>query len=66
MSAISTVLHSSSKSTQEISIHDLMENTQCHAFFKNLIPLEHIQRIEHEPIQGWEAMGKYKVISIVL
>lgn len=39
-----------------------MENTQCHAFFKNLIPLEHIQRIEHEPIQGWEAMGKYKVI----
>ncbi len=62
MSAISTAPNSSSKPIQEISIHDLMENTQCHAFLKNLIPLEHIQRIEHEPIQGWGAMGKYKVI----
>lgn len=62
MSTISTAPNSSSKPIQEISIHDLMENTQCHAFFKNLIPLEHIQRIEHEPIQGWEAMGKYRVV----
>ena len=62
MSAISTAPNSSSNPIKEISVHDLLENTQCHAFFKNLIPLEHIQRIEHQPIQGWEAMGKYKVI----
>lgn len=46
MSAISTATNSSSKPIQEI-----LENTQCHAFFKNLIPLEHIQHIEHEPIR---------------
>jgi hypothetical protein len=62
MSAISTAQNFSSKPIQEVSVHDLLENTQCHAFFKNLVPLEHIERIEHEPIQGWEAMGRYRVI----